>query len=162
MRKLSPSMIVACIALFVALTGTAVAGSGLISGSSIKNHTIAASKLTPNAISFLRGRQGPAGPAGPAGSAGPAGADGGFDPAKIVYAAGPTTDLPANGTAGGQVLTATCPAGTKAVGGGGQPVIALQGFSGPTADGSGWEIIVFNDTTVDIPNAFAVAVCAGK
>jgi hypothetical protein len=156
-------MVVACVALIVALSGTAVASTGLINGASIKNGTISASKLTPNAIKFLHGLKGPQGaPGAPgaAGPAGPAGASGGFNPAKVVYVSGPATDLPANDTAGAQTLTATCPAGTKVIGGGGAPFIALEGASSAVPDGSGWELIVVNDTTVDIPQAFAMAVCA--
>ena len=97
---------------------------------------------------------------GPSGPAGPAGAASGFDPGKITYVAGPETDLPANAAAGAQTLTATCPSGTKVIGGG-FPSIALEGASIATADGTGWSLIVVNATDVDIPNAFAFAVCAG-
>ena len=71
------------IALFVALSGTAVATtSALITGAQIKNSSITGidvknRSLTP--VDFrgsVRGARGPAGPAGPAGSAGPAGPQG--------------------------------------------------------------------------------------
>jgi hypothetical protein len=58
-------------ALFVALGGGAVAyASGLISGSQIKNHSIAAKKLTRSAIKSLRGKRGFRGPTGPQGPGG--------------------------------------------------------------------------------------------
>jgi hypothetical protein len=160
MKRPSPAMIVACLALVVALGGTAAASSGLINGAQIKNHTIGPTKLTATAISYLRGHSGAVGPRGAAGPEGPAGPAGGFDPAKVVYVAGPQTDLPANAAAGAQTLTATCPAGTKVIGGGGAPEIALEGGSFANPDGSGWSLVVVNDTTVDIPDAFAMAVCA--
>lgn len=47
-----PATIVAMLAMFVALSGGALA-SGLISGSQIKNHSIAEKKLTKNAIKAL-------------------------------------------------------------------------------------------------------------
>ena len=62
LHRPSPAMVVAAIALFVALSGAAVAGTtALINGSQIKDHTIALSKLTPAAVATLRGRPGPAG-----------------------------------------------------------------------------------------------------
>jgi hypothetical protein len=160
MKRPSPAMTVALIALFVALTGSAAAGSGLITGAQIKDHSIGINDLALSAVSKLRGHAGPAGAAGPSGPAGPAGAPGGFDPSKISYVDGPQTDLPANAAAGAQSLTATCPSGTKVVGGGGFPNIALEGASLANPDGSGWTLVVVNDTDVDIPNAFAFAVCA--
>ena len=67
-----PATVIAAVALFVALGGGAYA-SGLISGSHIKNHSIAAKKLTKGAVRTLHGQRGPRGPAGAAGPAGPAG-----------------------------------------------------------------------------------------
>src|SRR5215471_7311874 len=67
-----PATLIAALALFVALGGGAWA-STLMSGSQIRNHSIAAKKLTRHAILSLRGRRGARGPAGPAGPKGPAG-----------------------------------------------------------------------------------------
>ena len=160
MKRPSPAMIVALVALFAALSGTAVAaGTGLITGAQIKDHSIGLNDIAPQAVAKLRGHAGARGPVGPIGPTGAQGLAGGFDPSKISYVQGPATDLPPNGAAGVQTLTATCPAGTKVVGGGGFPSIALEGASLPSPDGSGWSIIVINDTTVDIPNAAAFAVC---
>src|SRR3954468_7658779 len=84
-----PATLIAALALFVALGGGAYA-SGLISGSHIKNYSIAAKKLTKRAVRTLHGRRGLRGPVGEAGPAGPAGsavayahinADGTFDAA---------------------------------------------------------------------------------
>ena len=69
-----PATVLSAIALFVALGGGAVAyASGLISGSHIKNHSIAEKKLTKKAIRQLRGHRGPRGATGAHGPQGPAG-----------------------------------------------------------------------------------------
>jgi hypothetical protein len=80
----SPAMVVAMIALFVALTGTAVATtSALITGKQIKNNSITGLDIKNKSIGIgdlatrargARGIRGVAGPPGPAGPAGPAGA----------------------------------------------------------------------------------------
>lgn len=67
-----PATVIAAIALFVAL-GSGAWASAVISGSHIKNHSIAAKKLTKGAVKTLHGRRGARGPAGPAGAAGKAG-----------------------------------------------------------------------------------------
>ena len=85
-RLRHPATIIAAVALFVAMGGGAAAyASGLISGSQIKNHSIAAKKLTKKAIKSLhgqRGRRGPAGPAGPTGATGATGATGPIGPSN--------------------------------------------------------------------------------
>jgi len=96
----SPAMVVACIALLVALTGTSVAAISALPRNSVgtlqlRPNAVTNAKLRNNAVnsakvanrSLLRsdfapgqlpagpvGPQGPAGPAGPGGPAGPAGA----------------------------------------------------------------------------------------
>ncbi len=98
-RRPSPAMVVACLALLVALTGTSVAavnqlGRNTVGPLQIKNGAVTNPKIRNNAVtsakvanrSLLRsdfapgqlpagptGPQGPVGPAGPAGAAGPAG-----------------------------------------------------------------------------------------
>jgi hypothetical protein len=76
----SPPMIVAMIALFVALSGTAVATtSALITGNQIKNNSITGIDVKNKSLTAkdfrgsVRGARGPAGPTGPAGPAGPKG-----------------------------------------------------------------------------------------
>jgi hypothetical protein len=68
-----PATIVAALALFVALAGGAGAASVLMSGSHLRNHSVAEKKLTKRAIRALRGHRGPRGPQGAAGPQGPAG-----------------------------------------------------------------------------------------
>ena len=67
-----PATFIAALALFVALGGGATA-SILISGSHIKNHSIAKKKLTRKTIIALRGHRGPRGLTGATGARGPAG-----------------------------------------------------------------------------------------
>src|SRR5437868_15277703 len=72
-----PATVIATVALLVAVGGgTAAYASGLISGSQIKNHSIAAKKLTKSAIKSLRGKRGPAGLTGATGATGPQGSQG--------------------------------------------------------------------------------------
>jgi hypothetical protein len=78
MRRLfpSPAMAVALIALGIALGGSAVAGTGLITGAQIKDHSIGLNDLSFNAVAHLRGQQGSQGLPGPQGlpgQQGPAG-----------------------------------------------------------------------------------------
>ena len=76
-RLRHPATAIAALALFVALGGGAAAyASGLISGSQIKNHSIAEKKLTKSAITALRGQRGARGPAGPTGATGATGPQG--------------------------------------------------------------------------------------
>ncbi len=86
-RRPSPALIVACIALFVALTGTSIAAvsqlvprssvgtaqlkNNAVTSAKVKNRTLARADFRPGVL--LRGPAGPAGAAGPAGPAGPAG-----------------------------------------------------------------------------------------
>jgi len=95
-RRPSPAMVVACVALLVALTGTSVAAvqavapnsigtaqlrTGAVTNAKLKANAVTGAKVanrTLTAIDFRasslpRGPQGVAGPAGPAGAAGPAG-----------------------------------------------------------------------------------------
>jgi hypothetical protein len=99
LRKPSPAMIVACLALLVALSGTGMAAATQLGRNSVgtlqlKDSAVTNAKIRNNAVnsakvaarSLLRsdfapgqlpagpvGPQGPAGPTGPAGTAGPAG-----------------------------------------------------------------------------------------
>ncbi len=71
-RRFTPAMVVAMIALAVALSGTAVAGTvKLITGSQIANGTIKLVDIHSSAKTALKGQSGPTGPQGPAGAQGP-------------------------------------------------------------------------------------------
>lgn len=98
-----PATVIAVVALFVALGGGAAAyASGLITGSQIKNHSIAAKKLTAAAVKSLRGRRGPTGPTGPTGPQGPTGQTGQTGPTGPQGLPGPGyTFTTATGITGG-------------------------------------------------------------
>ena len=162
MRRFSPAMVVALIALFVALSGTAVAAAPLITGAQIKDKSIGFKDISNTAVARLRGRQGPMGSTGNdglPGPPGPAGISGGFDPTKVTYVLGTPTYVGV-----GQVVSiaVACPAGTKAIAGGGFNSISRIGASLAAPDGTGWLLIVYNDTPVAVPNAQAFAVCAAR
>ena len=131
----APSTIIASIALFAALSGTAVAG-GLITGAQIKNNTVSGLDLTNGtvksidvgnnsltsldirnhslrAIDFAPGvlEPGPgvAGSAGSAGAQGPAGLQGAPGPAGSQGPAGPAGPQGAPGLSGVEIVTADTP-----------------------------------------------------
>ena len=121
MKDLKVSTVIAAIALFIVIGGSATAASGLINGKKIKpgtitakqikNKTITKSKLAPATVKSLKGAQGPAGPAGRDGGQGATGATGaaGADGAPGVDGAtGATGPAGAKGATG-----ATGPAGAK-------------------------------------------------
>jgi len=163
-----PSMIIACLALFISLAGGAYAGAqSLIGSKQIKDHSIQYVDLSKKAAAKLRGQRGPRGyqgeqgymglPGAP-GTPGAAGAPGGFDPSKINYVTGADTLIP-SGAVG--TAYAYCPAGSKAVGGGffesyGEAYVTKFG-----SDGTYWYGNVDNQAGFDITvNAYAV--CAAK
>lgn len=141
MRKLlSPSMVVALIALFVALSGTAVAAKGLITSAQIQNGTIQGidvkdRSLTPKDFSgSVRGAQGTPGTAGPPGQPGAQGAPGTAGAPGQQGAQGPpgTDGAPGQPGAKGDPCLASdsaCrgPQGIK----GDQGIQGIQGIQGP-------------------------------
>jgi len=93
-RRPSAALVVALVALFVALSGTATAAlvmtgknikDGTVTGKDLKNRTLGAKKLSRKAIASLQGQAGPAGPQGPQGVPGAEGAAGPAGP-SITYA----------------------------------------------------------------------------
>ena len=74
LKKFRPATLIAAIALFIVVGGTATAASGLINGAKIKNNTVAGkklknksvtkNKLAPATIKALSGKQGPKGEQG--------------------------------------------------------------------------------------------------
>jgi len=82
LRPPSPALVISLLALIFAVGGGAAAyAGGLISGSQIKNHSIAEKKLTRSAINELRGKRGPRGLPGAVGATGATGATGPAGPA---------------------------------------------------------------------------------
>jgi collagen triple helix repeat protein len=179
MKRVTPSMVISIVALFVALGGTGIAArSALIGSKQIADHSIRLVDLNGSVVKALRGQRGPAGPAGadgapgpngaqgpvgpqgPPGQAGPAGANGAngtFDPGKIQYLEGPEVVL-APGMPGQSV--ATCPAGSVAISGG---FIVGGGTNVVLSDTFGLifhKIVATNDTSSSV-SISATVVCAG-
>jgi hypothetical protein len=97
LRRPSPAMVVACLALFVASTGTGIAA---------KHYLITSTKqIKPSVLKQLRGAKGPAGQSvtgltGPQGSKGDTGATGAAGATGAQGAQGPKGDTGATGAAG--------------------------------------------------------------
>ncbi|WP_320670914.1 hypothetical protein [Patulibacter defluvii] len=128
-RRPQASTVIASVALFAALSGTATA-AGLISGkqiknssvtgadirnssltgSDVKNRSLGLADLSTSAVAALKGATGPAGAAGPAGPQGPAGP---ATPAKVFVTTLGSKNLPANATT--DVLEKALPAGAYLV-----------------------------------------------
>jgi hypothetical protein len=131
LRRPSPAMVVACIALGIVLGGTSYAAvlsvpKNSVGTAQLKNSAVTTKKLAANAVTssqvknssllradFKSGQlpAGPTGPQGPAGAAGAAGAPGisglqRFDVATTSNSSSPKTAIVA------------CPSGKKPVGGG--------------------------------------------
>jgi hypothetical protein len=102
-RRTSPATVVAMLALFAALTGTAVATSStLITGKQIKDSSITSADVKNRSLTprdFRGSVQGPRGLTGPAGSLGPQGPQGPQGPAGSQGATGiPGPQGPAGAT----------------------------------------------------------------
>jgi hypothetical protein len=148
--RLSPSMVVAIVAVVFATTGSAFAARSLLTGADIKDGTITRADLSPSAAAAKgahgargprgkRGVRGPEGPQGadgligPAGERGPAGAtgaDGPLGPHGATGAVGPQGPIGPDGPQGipGQDLVSDLTSGLVDVG----TPLALSS-SGPAA-----------------------------
>jgi hypothetical protein len=163
-------MVVACVALFVALTGTgfaakaALAPKNTVNSNSVINgslRTVDFSRTTAKLLAGAPGRdgldgaRGLTGPPGPPGLQGPPGIAGGFDPSKIRYVTGDqVTVAPLSlGTAG-----ATCPAGSRVVGGGGSVSLSASLVRSAPFFDSGWTVFAWNGSSQSA-TATAYAVC---
>ena len=170
LRRPSPALVIACIALGIALGGTGYATvlqvpKNSVGTAQLKSSAVTNKKLAPNAVTsakvqnrsllradFATGQlpAGPAGPTGPAGLAGPPGLSG----VERVESTSATNSTPS------RTATITCPGGKRLVGGGARlnpilPQVALQ-QSFPDNDnvyrasareivatGSNWSLTVF-------------------
>lgn len=166
--KLTPSFVLALVALVVALGGTATAARTLIGSKDIATGAIKARNIAPGAVTLgkiapaaraaLQGTSGPQGPSGPSGLAG------GFDLNKISRVVGAeVTILP--GQLGSAL--ATCLPGQKVVGGG----FVTVGFdqtvfaSAPSIDGTTWVVLLDNanaQVTNLIGSAYALCVAPSQ
>ena len=149
-RLPSPAMTVALAALFVALTGTAVAGI-VITGANVRNSSLTGLDVRNGSLTTLDVKNrsllpvdfkgtlpaGPAGPQGPQGPQGPPGQAGAQGPAGAAGVSGYERKFTINGpfdSSSPKTGEASCPAGKKLLGGGGRlhhlqaapPPIAIQ------------------------------------
>jgi hypothetical protein len=96
----SPAMVVACIAVVLAMTGSAFAARALITGDDIKDGSITRADLSGRTVRSLKGRRGPAGPAGQDGFVGAQGPQGSTGPQGERGPQGPAGPLGPKGTTG--------------------------------------------------------------
>ena len=160
MRRPSPALVIACVALLVALTGTSYATVLNVPRNSVgtpqlKRNAVKPAKLAPNAVRTAHVLNGsllaadfkpgqlPTGPKGDKGEKGDKGDPGpvGVSGWRIVSSVGPSNSSTS------QSWTAPCPGGTKVVGGGGTligsagPAIESSAPAGPVfTAGTGWTV----------------------
>ncbi len=127
-RVLTPANVIACTALFVVLGGTGwagqVIGRGAVGSAQLKSSAVTTSKIADRAVT--KSKLAP-------------GIGDGVAASKITKVDSPIAAVQANST--GTVVTATCPAGSKAVGGGWSGGLYADPVSeGPSPDGAGWTV----------------------
>ena len=141
LRRSSPAMVVACLALLVALGGTSMAAvnqlgrntvgplqlrTGAVTNPKLRNNAVNSAKVAPRSLlrsDFAPGQlpagptgpQGPAGPAGPAGAAGPAGVIGAITVRSQSVSIADATD---NDVFTSAELTSSCSWNERAISGG--------------------------------------------
>ena len=176
-RRPSAALVVACIALAVALSGTSYAVSVQFPRASVgtvqlKDGAVTSRKVRDNTITtvdvrnrsllandFARG-QIPAGPTGPQGPAGPAGPQGpaGLTGLQIVNTSSGIDSLDTHST------TASCPSGKKVTGGGASIINneedAVMLVNQPSGDAAWSAVGVEADSTTESWGVQAWAICA--
>jgi hypothetical protein len=174
-RRPSPALVVACIALLVALGGTSYATVLNVPRNSVgtpqlQRNAVKAAKIAPNAVrtghvldgsllaADFKAGQLPTGPKGDKGDKGNKGDKG--DPGLSGYVV--VQGTPSSTTNAFQGVSATCPAGTRPIGGGGFTQTPGAGVSVrnsfPTT--TGWLVVVDAKTPSPAWNYIPHAVCA--
>ena len=154
MKRPSPAFVVAMVALFVALGGTAgavvnaavpLAKRALVADNAKKLNGVTAGQLGAAAVQLAL-KESPAGPR-PASAA-----------ASLISVKAAPFALSANGQGS---FTATCDAGQKAIAGGyANPVgTAVSVDTGPTSDGLGWSIYLLEATGSGAAAGVVQAIC---
>jgi hypothetical protein len=165
--------IIAFVALFAALGGTAIAAKKF-TGKDIKDGSLGLRDLSTSAKQALKGATGPRGaqgapgapgPAGPAGAPGAAGARGPAGVNQLQYAFGDDLQLCAAGTPACDAgySEAACPAGMVATGGGyepgeNRPTDVVVTYNSSNVDGTGWIVEMINKAPA-AADFYAVAHC---
>lgn len=162
--RLSPALIVALLALFVSLTGTGLAASGVIitNSSQIKNGVIQTRHLSLVARAALKGQRGPAGPPGAPGADGAPGPQGPAGITSLSAATGPVTGLCAAGAGACQVGSsdASCPSGSTVIAGGfGASAIETFVLYSAATSSSTWHVVA-EDEGPFTGSIQAQAICA--
>jgi hypothetical protein len=171
-HRVTPSLVIAVIAVFLACAGGATAASKLITGKGIKDGSITGadlkgasigpSKLSNGVVDDIqtaKERPMTAGPVGPAGPMGPQGAQGPAGPSVVNKITRVTqAGVIAAGVVAG--VTANCPSGQTAVSGGAITAGAGYIFSDDSFGGAGWSVLYDNYTSSVSANVTAVAYCA--
>ncbi|MGD0272235.1 MAG: hypothetical protein ABSB96_00650 [Gaiellaceae bacterium] len=174
-RKPSPALVVACLALFVALTGTSVAVVNALPKNSVgtkqlKNNAVVSSKVKNGSLKALdfasgqlpKGEKGDTGATGASGANGATGASGANGATNVVVRS-------QSGSAGvWSFATAQCLAGERATGGGGYfanpgigsiPALVNSSPNPSTGTPTGWFAAVENLGSGSV-QATAYVVCA--
>jgi hypothetical protein len=155
-RRPSPATVIAGVALFLALGGTAAAAHHFLITST--------RQIKPSVLRALHGAtgktgiQGPAGPAGAIGAQGPQGPAGPVNMGALTIVRAPDILVP---KAQFGTSIASCPAGSHVVSGGGYTGLALHEGSEMSADHQSWIVIVFNNATIET-HLEAIAYCASS
>ncbi len=154
-RRPSPAFVLACLALFVALGGTAAAAHHFLITST--------TQIKPSVLRTLHGatgRPGASGATGPAGPQGPAGAQGPAGPSNLsALTIVRAHDLLVKPTKEATSI-ATCPAGSHVLSGGEYSGFATRNGSEMSADHQSWIVLVTNLSGIEV-NLEAIAYCAG-
>ncbi len=145
-RAPSPAMVIACIAIVLAMTGSAFAARALITGADIQDGSVTRADLSRGTINSLKGRRGPAGRPGRDGFVGARGPQGDTGP---TGPAGPAGQQGPQGLRGEAGLTG--PQGVK----GDTGLTGLQGDPGP--QGSPGQSLVFNAAVGATPAGTPIA-----
>lgn len=162
----SPAMVVACLALLVALGGTSYAAIKLpansvgtkqlkrsaVTGVKVKRNTLTGTQINESRL----GRVPSAATAGSASTATTATTAGSAPVSRLDYSASNTFSISAGGSAH---LSATCPTGLNATGGGAKVSDSVNGIindSNPVGK-TGWEATGFSSTT---QNMTVYVICA--
>jgi hypothetical protein len=170
MRRITPSLVIAVLALVLACSGGAFAASSYITGKQIKDSSVTGADIKNKSLTTadfkgklfgqdgLDGKDGAPGPQGPAGPQGPQGPAGPSNVTALNRYAG-TLTVAAGDIDGGTVY---CPAGQRAVSGGfftdsNGPVFAFSS----TADRTGWVVAVDNSASSLPSELDGYVFCAG-
>jgi hypothetical protein len=168
-RQFGAVAVLACIMGVGSYAGAQAAGR--ITGRQIKDDSVAGRDIRDGSLrasDFALGtlRPGdfsgdPTGPAGDVGTKGPAGPVGPSGFRGVTYVVGDPVDLTFDGEA--ETVTASCPEGTRVIGGGTSVDFFLAvgtRTSAPSADGKSWVSVVYASNTIVNPRVYPWAMCA--